>query len=228
VGVELYSDKSAGYFANARRQIEPLLPARIDRMLDIGCGSGATLAWLRSIRAPSFVAGVELSPEAAAAARGTADLVVTGDAETAPLPFDPGSFDLITALDVLEHMVDPWKALGRLHALLAPGGRIIASIPNVAHYSVVLPLLMRGQWAYQQEGLLDRTHLRFFVERTAVELMTSSGLAFEQMLRTEMLPAWLPGRRLPWYVHKAVAPTPLHRLIDYQFLIRVRRGPDPA
>ena len=69
--------------------------------------------------------------------------------------------DCLVFGDVLEHLVDPWAVLARLARLVCDGGQILACIPNVQHYSVIVSLL-RGKWDYQDEGLLDRTHLRFF------------------------------------------------------------------
>ncbi|HEX2117001.1 MAG TPA: class I SAM-dependent methyltransferase, partial [Alphaproteobacteria bacterium] len=155
-----YAEKQPEYFALARREIGPLLPEKMDHVLEVGCGAGGTLSWLKASRSVSYAAGVELMPSAAERARAVCDEIVVGDVERVTLPFAPGSFDLILALDVLEHLVDPWSAVRRLHGLLRPGGYLIASVPNVAHYSVSLPLL-RGRWNYVRSGILDGTHLRF-------------------------------------------------------------------
>ena len=73
-------------------------------------------------------------------------------------------FDLIMCLDVLEHLVDPWKTLSRLADHLKPGGTVIASIPNVRHARNLLSLLFMGKWEYKEQRLLDKTHLRVFIE----------------------------------------------------------------
>ncbi len=228
----LYSDKNSAYFGYVRREIEPLLPERVGRVLEIGCGAGATLAWLRSIRQVDFAAGIELVDEPANQATTVLDRVVIGNIETLcegpALPFDRTSFDLILALDALEHLANPWNVVKRLHLLLKPGGSIIASIPNVAHFSVVLPLLVHGRWNYVREGLLDRTHLRFFVEQTAIELMTCSGLVVDKMDCIRLLPSWVKGRRATWYFMKFMMRSPLRHLIDFQFLIRASSvNPNP-
>jgi SAM-dependent methyltransferase len=212
---ELYADKRHGYFHGARTDIEPVLPQRAASVLEIGCGGGGTLRWLRSVRTVEYAMGIELMADAARDAHGAFDDVVVGNIETDEIDLPAERFDLILALDVLEHLVDPWRAVERCHRALKPGGAFIASIPNVANYSVALPLLLRGRWTYADEGLLDRTHLRFFVERTAVDLMTSSGLVFEAMSRNRMTPRWLtrwPGhlgaKRLRWYAQKILAHAP--------------------
>ena len=87
-------------------------------------------------------------------------------------------FDTILCLDVLEHLLDPWGIIRKIDLLLADGGYVIASIPNVQHVSVVGPLLS-GNWELKDEGILDRTHLRFFTKRSAAALMSSSGMSLE-------------------------------------------------
>src|SRR5205085_2542576 len=93
-----------------------------------------------------------------------------------------------------------------------------------------IPLALRGRWDYAGEGLLDRTHLRFFVERTAVELMCCSGLVIDKIDRKRLLPQWANGwpiayggRYVRWYLSKVLP----GRLTDFQFLIRARSPQEP-
>ena len=168
-----YTDKLAPYFAHARSEIASLLPPQCARVLEIGCGSGATLGWLRQDRPVAYSVGVEIAESAAQVARTHADEVFCLDFERAELPLEDKRFDVILCLDVLEHMVNPWAVVDRLVSnYLVPGGTLVVSLPNVRHYSVVLPLLFQGQWAYEEAGLLDRTHLRFFTRKTAQSLLT--------------------------------------------------------
>jgi 2-polyprenyl-3-methyl-5-hydroxy-6-metoxy-1,4-benzoquinol methylase len=218
----LYAEKADDYFENARTEIATLLPERLDRVLEIGCGAGATMKWLRSRSTVQYAAGVELVPDAASKASAVFDPVMTGNIETMNLP--EGKFDLIVALDVLEHLVDPWSVVRRLHGALKPGGAVIVSIPNVCHYSVVLPLIVRGRWEYTSFGLLDSTHLRFFTRRSAIELMTNSGLVLDKINPVRVWPAWMTklSRTARWYVMKVIGWIVPHHLLDYQLLIRVR------
>lgn len=175
--MQTYADKSDDYFAHARREIAPWLPKNCGQVLEIGCGSGATLAWLRQVGCATRTVGVEISEVAAQSARAHADEVHCLDFERVEIPVAGAKFDLILCLDVLEHMVNPWQAIERLVSLyLVPGGTMIVSLPNVGHYSVVLPLLFQGRWDYQDAGLLDRTHLRFFTRRTAKRLLSHPDL----------------------------------------------------
>jgi SAM-dependent methyltransferase len=171
--MQTYSDKSGDYFAHARKEIEPLLPQNCGRVLEIGCGSGATLGWLRQNHQAIHTVGVEIAETAADKARSFADDVFCLDFERHELPDGAQKFDLVLCLDVLEHMVDPWAVVDRLaKRYLEAGGMLIVSLPNVRHYSVALPLLFEGRWEYEDAGLLDRTHLRFFTKDSAIALLS--------------------------------------------------------
>lgn len=163
------------YFQNVRRDIEPLLGAAPARILEIGCGAGSTLAWLKQRWPAAETFGVEGYAPLEAQLKTRLDHVLIHDLEQ-PLP-DLGRFDLILALDVLEHLRDPWSVLKTIVAEnLAPGGQVIVSVPNVAHYTVVWPLLTKARFRYENDGLLDRTHLRFFDREAALGLMRGAGL----------------------------------------------------
>lgn len=175
--MQSYVEKSDDYFAHARKEILPLLPPHCGRVLELGCGSGATLGWLRQIQKTTRTVGIEIAESAAIAARQFADEVHWVDFERGDVPAFAEKFDVILCLDVLEHMIDPWAVVDRLVTqYLAAGGILIASLPNVRHYSVVLPLLFGGHWDYADAGLLDRTHLRFFTRDTANRLLSHSQL----------------------------------------------------
>lgn len=172
---DIYASKEGRYFAHARVDIAPLLPRQFHSVLEIGCGAGATLAWLRETYRCDRVAGMELSDRVADTARTHAHDVVTGNAEDLiDTSFDGEQFDLVLCLDVLEHMVDPWHFVAKLGRVVNPAGTVIFSVPNVRHFRVSFPLLFAGNWRYVDEGVLDRTHLRFFTRESALELASIS------------------------------------------------------
>jgi 2-polyprenyl-3-methyl-5-hydroxy-6-metoxy-1,4-benzoquinol methylase len=215
---EITADDNGDYYSHIRGEIAQLLPAKVDRVLEIGCGAGDTLAWLKGLGTAQRTYGVELFSDSAEAARRKVDQVICGDFESLELPQDFSGFDVILCLDVLEHFVDPWKALRRIGELLAPGGSIITSIPNVRYFRVVLPLLLQGRWQYENSGILDRTHLRFFTKQTAIELMTSSGLTLDAVSSTG-LEKGRKTRYLNWATLGLCKP-----LFEYQYLIKVSAG----
>lgn len=157
-------------------------------VLDVGCATGYLAAELsaRGCR----VVGVERDPDAAAAARAHCDEVVVGDLEDPTVRERlPGERDVVVAADVLEHLRDPWDALRFLAGLLAPGGRIVASVPNVGVWHARRDVA-RGRFPYAEHGVFDRTHLRFFTRAGARELASAAGL---RVVDEAHAPATLPG-----------------------------------
>jgi len=171
-----YQSKATGYFSNTRTDIEPAIPSYSESVLEIGCGTGATLAWLKTSGHCKFTTGIELVAQQAESATKVVDHVIQGGIETIDLASWTERFDLILCLDVLEHLDDPWEIIEKLSRLLKPGGRLVASIPNIRHISVLVPLLFQGKWTYSERGILDKTHLRFFTKKSAIHLVTCSGL----------------------------------------------------
>jgi GT2 family glycosyltransferase/2-polyprenyl-3-methyl-5-hydroxy-6-metoxy-1,4-benzoquinol methylase len=171
----------AEYYGHARPEVAALVPAGARRVLDVGCGRGALGKLLKASRPGLEVRGIEPNAEAAARARGVLDDVLVGFAES-PLPEGWPRPDCVIFADVLEHLVDPWSVLRRYREVLEPGGSLVVSVPNVAHRSVLGPL-MRGRWDYVPAGVLDRTHLRFFTRGTAVEMLEGAGFRVRHLER---------------------------------------------
>ena len=186
--MDMFAGSIDSYFAHARRDIEALLPDRAQRILEIGCSSGATLAWLKERWPDAETFGVDGYAPLEPFIRKRADHALIHDLES-PLP-ELGTFDLILALDVLEHLRTPEPVLADLVRRLTPDGVCIVSVPNVATYQVAVPLLFRRQFRYTDAGTLDRTHLRWFTEESALGLMRDAGLRV-----TEGLMAGFDGRR---------------------------------
>jgi SAM-dependent methyltransferase len=151
-------------YARLRQLVEPGT-----QVLDVGCGNGKIGAYLRS--AGAVVDGIEPSDVRIDVAR--ARLHYVSDQWAGPGFDDPNiqaEYDLITFLDVIEHIPDPQPVIQWAADRLAPGGRICALIPNSAHWSFRLKML-RGDWEYDAHGgLFDRTHVRFFNPETASRL----------------------------------------------------------
>ena len=94
-----------------------------------------------------------------------------------PLPYTEGAFDLLVFADIIEHVARPLDVLVRWLPLLNDNGYVVASLPNIRHFTVSLPLLLLGQWDYQDRGILDESHLRFFTRRSARKLFDDAGLS---------------------------------------------------
>lgn len=175
VALDTYVHSFAEYYQRARPEIQRLVPSHARTVLDVGCGAGALGATLKQ-RGAAMVIGVEVDPDAAAAAQEVLDRVHVGDIEVLDLPYGTSSFDCIILADVLEHLRDPWALLKRLAPLLTAQGRLIVSLPNVRHWSVLRGLL-EGEWIYLPAGILDQGHFRFFTLKSGRALLESAGLA---------------------------------------------------
>lgn len=144
------------------------------RVLEVGCSVGHVTEQL--VAAGNRVVGIELDPAAAEEARRHADEVHVADLDHTPLgEVVTGPFDVALFGDVLEHFRDPQRVLSAGVDLLAPDGRVVISVPNVAHVDVRL-MLLSGRWDYRTDGLLDETHLRFFTRDGLRRLLAGSGL----------------------------------------------------
>jgi len=142
------------------------------RILDVGCGPGWVAAELR--RRGHHVTGVDLIAHEGIADR--TDRFFSADVEHG-LPDEVGSgFDVIIAADVIEHVRNPDELLADLAGRLGPHGLIIASVPNFAHWYPRLRVAA-GLFDYDQRGILDRTHVRFFTRRSFRRVLANTGLA---------------------------------------------------
>ncbi|HVX32279.1 MAG TPA: methyltransferase domain-containing protein [Solirubrobacterales bacterium] len=174
------------YFEFDRPELRELVPTEARRVLDVGCGAGALGAALREERGIEVI-GLELSVDAAARARDRLDAVIEADLDHLDdLPFEHGTFDAMFFGDVLEHLRDPHRLLRILRPWLADHGALVCSIPNVAHWSVVLPLLTQDRWPYADAGLLDRTHVHIFTLTEAHLMLTECGFTVDSAAATTL------------------------------------------
>ncbi len=158
-------------YESARPDVQAMVPTTARSILDLGCASGA-LGEALGRRQGARVVGVELDESYARDAAERLDRVVQGGVEEVLAGPDPlGTFDCIVAADVLEHLVDPWTALRRAAELLAPAGIAVVSLPNIRSMELLIEVVWRGRWPRRDEGLFDRTHLRWFTQADALELL---------------------------------------------------------
>jgi 2-polyprenyl-3-methyl-5-hydroxy-6-metoxy-1,4-benzoquinol methylase len=173
-----------------RPELRTRIPGTTRSLLDVGCGAGQTGAAIRRDHPGLRVTGIEIDSRLAARAREALDRVLTGDAaETLrALLLEPERFDVILMGDMLEHTVDPRVLLERAAGLLGEEGRLIASVPNVAHVSVVRDLLL-ARFDYLAAGLCDAGHLRFFTPGSLRQMLEREGWTIVEEERLPGAPA---------------------------------------
>jgi SAM-dependent methyltransferase len=215
---EKYDDKP-------RLDILGLFPGNCTRILEIGCGTGATGAIIKEKIKDVYYVGLEVDKNAAKIAKTRLDKVLAIDlGEISPdsFPLARESFDLLIAADVLEHLYDPWKVMQFLHPFLKSDGKAVLSIPNTQNIQLIAGLI-QGNWTYEKYGLLDATHIRFFTLKEIEKLLTGSGYQMVQVIN--QLQTSLEGHTFPLdisianLVLKNVSREEAQKLFTFQYLI---------
>jgi methionine biosynthesis protein MetW len=210
-------------YENDRPDVAALVPAGVTRVLDLGCSSGALGEALKR-REGCEVVGVEADADRAERAAQRLDRVVHDDLDGfagAGWRAELGRFDCLVAADVLEHLRDPWQVLASAVELLDTGGSAVVSLPNVRYWDTFRHLLLRGTWPRYEEGIFDRTHLRWFTRGDAVALLEGAGLAVERVDPIYRL------RPSDWRTRRAgerLARGPLKEFLAFQYVLRGRRA----
>jgi len=125
-------------------------------------------------------------------------------------------FDCIVFNDVLEHMIFPEQALQYAKSLLAEGGVVVASIPNIRSLVTLFRLLFRAQWEYTDSGVLDKTHLRFFTKSSIVDMFEREGYALEEICGINLQRDCVSGRL--WAAYAVANALSLGKFTDLRFL----------
>ena len=145
------------------------------KVLEVGCATGYQTQTMHEML-HCQVTGIEINPNAAIQARPYCEDLLVGDIETMDVNqlLHDRQFDVITFADVLEHLKDPTAVLQKVKPFLREGAYILASIPNIAHCSVIYEMA-RGRFEYRSLGLLDDTHIHFFTRQTIYHTFEKAG-----------------------------------------------------
>lgn len=182
--------QASKYYKNDRLEMLRFLPTSPTRLIDIGCGEGFFGEAVKKRFPACETWGIE--PVAAVAERAALrnDYVLCSSLEdSSELPI--AHFDVVTMNDVLEHIAWPTTALTAVRRILSDEGVLIVSLPNVQFLLNVLDLVKRNEWEYQDSGILDRTHFRFYTAKSAVRLLEQNGFKVERVVGINpMRPKW--------------------------------------
>lgn len=157
-----------------------LIPSKSAKLIEIGCSSGALAREFKKISPDCHYIGIEIDPGYAELARRYCDESFNLDIENVDNTFWEKHSDRDCWIfgDTLEHLKDPWLVLKKIRGVIPSGGSIVVCIPNAQHWSLIVKLSI-GDFRYQDSGLLDRTHLRWFTRQTMIEMFDQTGFTVE-------------------------------------------------
>lgn len=167
------------YYQNDRGDMLPVLPNFYSRVLEVGCGEGN---FRENLSLKHEYWGIEPVKSACMNAVKKLDRALNGTYEETCDQVPDHSFDLIICNDVIEHMDDYNRFLQSIKSKMKSGGCLVASIPNVRYLGNLSELLIRKDWQYKDEGILDRTHLRFFTQKSIYRMLAANGYEVEQFI----------------------------------------------
>lgn len=223
-------DYVSKYDDKARIELLNLIVEPPERVLEIGCGAGATgLALKQKFQGIEFI-GIEPEEKVAQIAQSRLDKVIVSNIEKVQLDtlgLMKEYFDLIICADVLEHLYDPWKTLFDLRDYLKPDGKMLVSIPNIQHIDIIKNLL-NGHWTYSKYGLLDATHIRFFTLNEIIKMFSGTGYKMVQCSHTkqpeiESVKKWPADLDFGKVVLKNVTRDEASKFFVFQYFIIARK-----
>lgn len=170
-----YLEKNKSYYAEDRTEILDFIDQPVQTTLDVGCSSGNFSSILLKNKFCKEAHGIEPFEEAYNIAKEKINKVYHSTIEDA-IPLLPNDhYDIIFFNDVLEHLINPEEVLLKIKSKLSPNGKIISSIPNVRFIHNLYSLIIYKDWRYQNSGILDKTHLRFFTKKSIIRMFEECG-----------------------------------------------------
>lgn len=167
---------------NYNRDLLRLIPTNARGVVEIGCNNGALANAYKMINPACAYTGIEIDKANAELARAYCDTVLHLDIESVTDEFFTsyaGNTNVWIFGDVLEHLRNPWKILAKIRRALPADGCVVVCLPNTQHWSIQAKLCV-GDLRYEDSGLLDRTHMRFFTRATMIEMFLGAGFKIEQ------------------------------------------------
>ena len=183
-----YEKKHQSYYEHERQEILALVPKEAKCILDVGCAAGNLGKNLKDLNPEAKLMGIEI--QQGITLPNIYEQLFIGDVEKVMVDMHDKNlcFDCIIFADVLEHLNDVWSVLDTSSKMLNPNGIIIASLPNIRNITILKKLVLNGIWEYEKEGIMDKTHLRFFTKKAVLRMFNNYGLEVQSLQYKEYLP----------------------------------------
>ena len=204
------------YYNADRRELLPFLPKNYSRVLEIGCGEAL---FTRQLKKESEIWGIEMVPDVAKVAKKHLNNLLVGTYFDTFSQLPDNYFDLIICNDVIEHMADHDQFFRTIKLKMTNGGHIVGSVPNMRHWRNLFNLLVFRDWKYANSGILDRTHLRFFTEKSLKRTFAEHDFLIDAFGGTVY-----SKKKFNRFIHKLLTVLSLGNLADtkyHQFLFRI-------
>lgn len=169
-----YQSKKGKYYFNNRPEMLEFFPEDAKTVLDVGCGQGTFVKQIKD-EYHTETWGIEYMETHGEKAKKVLDKVFIGECEKFIDDLPNDYFDVIYFNDVLEHLIDPYMVLENIKNKLTKKGIIISSIPNIRYHSALKSLVLNKDWKYQESGVMDHTHLRFFTKKSIRRMYENLG-----------------------------------------------------
>lgn len=183
-----YLSKDESYYLHAREEMLNYIPTGTKYLLDVGCSNG-NFGRLVKDSLGAFVCGVEPDTKSAKNASKYLDHVINGFFDE-NINLGNQKFDCIVFNDVLEHLIDPFKAISFCKSLLTEGGVLVCSIPNIRYFEAITHLLKDKDFQYVEMGIFDKTHLRFFTKKSITRMFVEEGYKIKTIEGINSIKKW--------------------------------------
>ncbi len=178
---ESYQYKQGVYYQNARPEMLKYIPLSAKKILEVGCGAGAFGIGIKN-RQNCEVWGIEPNKTAASDAKNNIDYIINDVFREGLEPLENQKFDCIVFNDVIEHIIEPSDTLQSCKAFMNDDSIIVASIPNILYFHIFFRrIILKEDWQYEDAGILDYTHYRFYTRKSIIRLFESNGFTIQKI-----------------------------------------------
>lgn len=171
-------NESEDYYQHTRPEVAAFLPEMLGKALEIGCGEGSFSVHLKE--AEEYWGVEPVAEVAELAKKNVPTQVLTGIYDEAHNDLPDDYFDLVICNDVIEHMTSHDDFFEKIQKKMKSGGCLVGSIPNIRYLPVLVGLLWKRDWEYEESGVMDRTHFRYFTSKSLQRSFEDHGLEIEK------------------------------------------------